>query len=217
MPPSVTPCAIVVLISGNGSNLQAIINATLNNSISAKISAVISNREDAYGLERAQKSGIATHVLSHQGYADRNSYDLALDKLITKINPDLVVLAGFMRILSDGFVEKYAGKLINIHPSLLPKYSGMLTHQRALAAGDTQHGATVHFVTAQLDAGPRIIQGKVPVKKDDDEQKLALRVLDVEHIIYPQAIQLITTQRIKLQNDQVLLDGAVLAEPILHD
>lgn len=176
---------IVVLISGSGSNLQAIIDADLP----ITIRAVISNRADAYGLTRAEAAGIPTAVLDHKGFADRESYDAALRALIDSYNPGLLVLAGFMRILSDGFVRHYEGRMINIHPSLLPKYRGLDTHARAIEAGDGEAGCSVHFVTAELDAGPVIIQARVPVLEHDTPETLAARVLEQEHRIYPEAIR----------------------------
>lgn len=179
---------IVVLISGSGSNLQAIIDAA-NRDLPVTIRAVISNRADAYGLVRASKAGIATEVLDHTQFPDRESYDAALQQLIDSHAPQLVVLAGFMRILSDGFVRHYEGRLMNIHPSLLPKYRGLNTHARAIEAGDREAGCTVHFVTPELDAGPTILQARVPILPDDSPETLAARVLEQEHRIYPEAIR----------------------------
>ena len=164
-------CRIVVLISGSGSNLQAFID-TLHGR-QANIVAVISNRDDAFGLQRAAKAGISTAVLSHRSFADRTSYDQALAALIDSHAPDLVILAGFMRILTAEFAHHYQGRLLNIHPSLLPKYPGLHTHQRALESGDLEHGATVHFVTEELDGGPAILQSHVPVLADDTPESLA--------------------------------------------
>jgi len=180
---------IVVLLSGNGSNLQKIIDEVSSNNIKAEISAVISNRADAFGLQRAKTANIPTVTLEHTNFSDRESFDASLAQIIESYQPDLIVLAGFMRILSEGFVEKFAGKLINIHPSLLPKYKGLHTHKRALENNDKEHGASVHFVTPELDSGQVIIQGVVPIKPDDNEKSLAKRVHQVEYIIYPQAIR----------------------------
>lgn len=176
---------IVVLISGSGSNLQAIIDADLP----IEIRAVISNRADAYGLTRAEAAGIATAVLDHKNFPDRESYDAALQALIDSYTPKLLVLAGFMRILSDGFVRHYEGRMMNIHPSLLPKYRGLDTHARAIEAGDKEAGCSVHFVTPELDAGPVIVQARVPIFKNDTPETLAARVLEQEHRIYPEAIR----------------------------
>lgn len=179
--------SIVALISGRGSNLKAIIDA-VNPLIN--ISAVISNRPDAAGLTYAQEAGINTEVLDHQNFATRLEFDTALQQCIDKYQPQLVVLAGFMRILSSEFVKHYKGRLINIHPSLLPKFKGLNTHKRAIEAGEKEHGATVHFVTEDLDSGPIIHQARVPILADDTEESLAARVLQEEHKIYPQAILL---------------------------
>ena len=180
---------IVVLLSGEGSNLQAIIDKIDDGEIKAEIVAIISNRADANGLNRAEKAGIPNIVLEHTHFADREAFDQSLAQIIDSYEPDLIVLAGFMRILSDGFVEQFQNKIINIHPSLLPKYKGLHTHKRAIENGDKEHGATVHWVVPALDSGEAILQGVVPVKKGDTEESLAQRVHEIEHIIYPQAIQ----------------------------
>lgn len=180
---------IVVLISGSGSNLQSIIDAARED-LPVTIRAVISNKANAYGLVRAREAGIATEVLDHKEFPDRESYDAALQQLIDSYQPGLVVLAGFMRILTDDFVRHYAGRMMNIHPSLLPKYRGLNTHARAIEAGDSEAGCTVHFVTPELDAGPPILQARVPVHSDDSPESLAARVLEQEHRIYPEAIRL---------------------------
>lgn len=198
---------IVVLISGSGSNLQAIIDAA-QAGLPVDIRAVISNKKEAYGLERARLAGIPTHVLNHKDYADRADYDAALAQIIDDSKAELVVLAGFMRILSDGFVRRYEGRMLNIHPSLLPRHRGLDTHARALTAGDAEHGATVHFVSPELDAGPIILQARVPVHGDDSPESLAARVLREEHRIYPQAIRWFAEGRLKLEHGQALLDGA---------
>jgi len=183
---------IIVLLSGNGSNLQKIIEHIDSGDINAEVSAVISNRPDAYGLQRATEANIPTIVLEHTHFSDRESFDESLAQIIDSYEPDLIVLAGFMRILSDTFVERFKGKLINIHPSLLPKYKGLHTHKRAIEDGETEHGASVHFVIPELDAGNVILQGVVPVKPNDTEESLAERVHLIEHIIYPQAIKWLT-------------------------
>ena len=194
---TITPIRLVVLISGNGSNLQAIIDDITNNNLPAQIVAVISNKANAYGLERAKKAGIETQILSHLDYSDRSSYDIALKDIIDSYQPDLIILAGFMRILSDEFVNYYLHKMMNIHPSLLPKYKGLNTHQRAIDAGDTEHGCSVHFVTPELDDGPVILQSEVEVKDNDTAEILAARVHEQEHIIYPKAIRLFAEEKIK--------------------
>lgn len=189
---------LVVLISGNGSNLQAIIDEIANNNLPAQIVAVISNKADAYGLERAKKAGIEQHVLSHQNYDSREQYDIALKDLIDSFQPDLIILAGFMRILSNDFVNHYLQRMMNIHPSLLPKYKGLNTHQRVIDAGDKEHGCSVHFVTPELDDGPVILQAKVEVKENDTAETLAERVHEQEHRIYPEAIRLYAENKIEL-------------------
>lgn len=206
-PPATPPLPLVVLISGEGSNLQAIIDAIATGALPACILAVISNRAEAAGLSRARRANIPTHVLDASGYTNREQYDQAVMRLIDQYHPRLVVLAGFMRILSDELVYHYHGRLINIHPSLLPKYKGLNTHQRVLDAGDTEHGATVHFVEPELDSGPIILQGKIPVMPDDTAATLQQRVHDVEHRLYPEAIRLIATGRVQLRNHTVYLDG----------
>lgn len=188
---------IVILISGRGSNMQALLEAQLP----CRIAAVISNRADAEGLEIARAHGIATAVAPHRDYADRDSFDAALAQIIDTFQPDFVALAGFMRILTAGFVTRYRGKLINIHPSLLPAYGGLNTHARALHDGVKIHGCTVHFVTADLDHGPIIIQAAVPVMCHDTEHTLAERVLHEEHRIYPQALCWLCSGQIELGDD----------------
>lgn len=188
---------IVILISGRGSNLQALLEAGLP----CDIAAVISNRANAGGLKIAQAHGIPTAVIEHRDYADRDSFDAALADLVDTFHPDFVALAGFMRILTAGFVARYHGRLVNIHPSLLPAYGGLNTHARALQDGVRIHGCTVHFVTPDLDHGPIIIQAAVPVLQDDTEQALAARVLHEEHRIYPQAMRWLCDGRIELRDD----------------
>lgn len=202
-------CRTVILISGSGSNLQAFIDSL--HPQQANIVAVISNRADAYGLERAARAGIATEVLDHRDFPDRASYDQALAALIDAHTPELVILAGFMRILTPGFVTRYHGRLLNIHPSLLPKYTGLHTHRRALEAGDCEHGATVHFVTEELDGGPAIMQSHVPVLADDTADSLAERVRETEHRLYPQAAMLYISGRLRLVDGHACLDGNAIA------
>ncbi|MGP9801612.1 phosphoribosylglycinamide formyltransferase [Rheinheimera sp. NSM] len=203
--------SIVVLISGSGSNLQAIIDACSSGFIPGKVSAVIANKANAYGLVRANEAGISTQVLSHKNYVSREKYDIALMDAIDQHQPDLVVLAGFMRILSPAFVQHFSGRLLNVHPSLLPKYQGLDTHQRAIDAGDSEHGCSVHFVTEQLDGGPVILQAKVPLFNDDDATSLAERVHEQEHRIYPLVVRWFCQNRLQQQADQAWLDGNVLA------
>lgn len=190
--------SIVILVSGRGSNMEAIVRAAIPN---VRIAAVISNRPGAQGLAFAAGHGIATAVVDHTAYADRGAFDAALAAAIDAHAPDLVVLAGFMRVLTDNFVRHYAGRLLNIHPSLLPSFPGLHTHRRALEAGVRVHGATVHFVTPTLDCGPVVIQAVVPVRADDDEQRLAARVLEQEHRIYPQAVRWFVDGRIATTAD----------------
>jgi len=211
------PLPIVVLVSGGGSNLQAIIDAIDRGELPARIQAVISNRPEVFALERAARAGIPTEVLDHTAYGTREDYDQALMAAIDRHHPALVVLAGFMRILTPEFVHHYHGRLLNIHPSLLPRHRGLDTHRRALEAGDSEHGATVHFVTAELDGGPRIIQARVPVHPDDTPESLAARVLEKEHRIYPLAIRWFAEGRLRQEHDQALLDGRPLDEPVRFD
>jgi len=196
--------SLVILISGRGSNMQALLEAGLP----LRIAAVISNRPDASGLEIAKKHGVATAVVDHRAYPDRAAFDAALAEKIDCYQPDLVALAGFMRILSDGFVKRYQGRLMNIHPSLLPAFPGLDTHARALREGVKTHGCTVHFVTPQIDHGPIIIQAEVPVLPDDTEATLAARVLQQEHRIYPQAIRWFAGNKLKLIGNRVEVSDA---------
>lgn len=201
---------LAVLISGNGSNLQAIMDATASGQINGQIVTVISNNADAFGLSRAQQAGIATGVIDHRQYAERADFDQALQQAIDAQQIDLVILAGFMRILSAGFVQHYAGRLMNIHPSLLPLYKGLNTHQRALAGGDQQHGCTVHFVTEELDGGPAIVQALVPIYPDDDPHSLQTRVHQREHVAYPLAVEWFCADRLHLTPAGVDYDGQLL-------
>ena len=189
--------SIVILISGRGSNMEAIVRARIPG---VRIAAVISNRPAASGLAFAREHGIATAVVDHTAHADRASFDAALAECIDAHAPDLVVLAGFMRVLTDGFVRRYEGRLLNIHPSLLPAFPGLHTHRRALDAGVKVHGATVHFVTAELDDGPIVVQAVVPVRADDDEATLAARVLAQEHVIYPQVVRWFAEDRLSFDD-----------------
>ncbi|NWD05285.1 phosphoribosylglycinamide formyltransferase [Pseudomonas gingeri] len=204
-------CNVVVLLSGTGSNLQALIDDVRTGGNPARIAAVISNRADAYGLQRARDVGIDTRSLDHKAFEGREAFDAALIELIDAFNPQLVVLAGFMRILSADFVRHYQGRLLNIHPSLLPKYKGLHTHQRALDAGDAEHGCSVHFVTEELDGGPLVVQAVVTVESDDSAQSLAQRVHAQEHRIYPLAVRWFAEGRLSLDDQGALLDGQLLA------
>lgn len=204
------PRRIVVLISGSGSNLQAIIDACKLEDYPGEVVAVISNKADAYGLERADNAGIANQALSHKAFDSRELYDQALIETIDKHQPDLLVLAGFMRILTPNFVQHYQGRLLNIHPSLLPKYQGLNTHQRAIDAKDSEHGVSVHFVTEELDGGPVILQAKVPIFDGDQADDLAQRVHEQEHRIYPLVVKWFCQNRLSMQAEQVLMDNNVL-------
>lgn len=198
-------CQIVVLISGNGSNLQALINST--HSSPFKIAAVISNKPDALGLERAERENIPTLVIDHTLFDLREEFDNALASAIKDFDPELIVLAGFMRILGNDFVDHFNGRILNIHPSLLPKYPGINTHQRAIDAGDKEHGVSVHFVTANLDGGPIIAREKVSVLNGDTAKILAARVLEKEHIIYPKIVSWFACGRLEMKDDSAMLDG----------
>lgn len=180
---------IVILISGRGSNMEAIVKAAQAEQWPARVAAVVSNRADAEGLQFAQAHGVATAVVANRDYPTRETFDSALQQVIDAHQPDLVVLAGFLRILTPGFVEHYAGRMLNVHPSLLPAFPGLHTHRQALEAGVKKHGATVHFVTAELDHGPIVAQAGVDVHEDDTEDTLAARVLEQEHRIYPRAVR----------------------------
>lgn len=204
------PLPIVVLISGSGSNLQSIIDGIEDKTLNARLCAVISNKVDAYGIERAKKANIPTEIIDHKQYDSREDFDTELSQCIEKYQPQLIVLAGFMRILSDDFVNHFYGKMINIHPSLLPKYRGIHTHQRALEAGDEIHGLSIHYVTAELDGGPIILQKTVPVLEGDNKETLAMRVLEQEHIAYPQVIQWIAEGRIQLSDKKVIIDNNMI-------
>ncbi|MAT52149.1 MAG: phosphoribosylglycinamide formyltransferase [Porticoccaceae bacterium] len=201
---------LVILISGTGSNMAALLNACENGEIDGRVAAVVSNRANAKGLDVARGAGIATRVVDHRAFADREHFDAALAREIEAFEPDLVILAGFMRILTPGFVDRFHGRIMNIHPSLLPKYPGLNTHRRAIEAGDSEAGASVHFVTTELDGGPVIIQARVPVHEGDTEESLASRVLKVEHRIYPLAVQLFCQGRLTMDSTGVHLDGEPL-------
>lgn len=201
---------IAVLISGSGSNLQAFIDDAACGKLSAEIALVLSNRADAFGLQRAADAGIATVVVDHKAYEKREDFDRAMLDALAPHSVDLVILAGFMRILTPVFISTYSGRLLNIHPSLLPKYTGLHTHQRAIDAGDEWAGATVHFVTEELDGGPPIVQARVPILGDDNVESLAARVLEKEHRIYPLAAQWFAQGRLSLDARGTILDGEVL-------
>lgn len=202
--------SIVVLVSGNGSNLQAIIDACETSIHNGKVTAVFSNKATAYALERAKKAGAAAHFIDPKAYETRDAFDADLMKWMDEYAPDLVVLAGYMRILSSDFVRHYFGRMINIHPSLLPKYPGLNTYQRAIHAGDEEHGTSVHFVTEQLDGGPVILQAKVPIFDNDTVESLTARVQSQEYRIYPLVVQWFVEGRLTMTNSKALLDGHIL-------
>ena len=201
---------IVVLLSGRGSNFQSLLNASLTVELSGSIDLVISNRPQAGGLAIANNANIDTALIDHQAYATRDAFDADLAGVIDSVTPDLIVLAGFMRILTQSFVSQFAGRLLNIHPSLLPLYPGLNTHQRALDNGDTHAGATVHYVTGELDGGPSVIQAKVPIESGDTKDRLADRILQVEHQIYPQAVNWHLSGRLALRNGVLYKDSVPL-------
>lgn len=204
------PLRVVVLISGSGSNLQALIDGWQQQQLPIELTAVISNRPGVRGLERAESAGIPAVILDHTQFPDRLGFDTALMDVIDSYQAELVVLAGFMRILTAEFTRHYLGRMLNIHPSLLPKYQGLQTHQRALDAGDAEHGVTVHFVTAELDGGPAAIQARIPVYPDDDAASLALRVQQQEHIVYPLAVKWFAEGRLLMKEGRAFLDSEPL-------
>lgn len=202
----------VILVSGSGSNLQAIIDKVSDGQLPIDIRAVISNRPDAKALQRAEQAGIKTVVVDHKDFDSRASFDAAMQKAIDAFEPKLVVLAGFMRILTEGFVEHYLGRMLNIHPALLPDFPGLNTHERAIESAVKQHGASVHFVTTEVDGGPIVMQVRVPVRDDDTPETLAARVLEQEHHIFPEAIRLFAEGSIKMQDNKVLHNDKVLPQ-----
>jgi phosphoribosylglycinamide formyltransferase-1 len=217
-----SPQAIAVLISGRGSNMRALIDASLAAGSPYRVALVIADRAEAPGLEAARDLGVPTLCVPGPARAPaadpdaRAQFEARLASAVDDSQAALLVLAGFMRILSASFVARYAGRILNIHPSLLPKYPGLDTHRRALAAGDPVHGATVHFVSAALDAGPAVLQARVPIRAGDDEPTLAARVLAVEHAIYPEAVRWYCDGRLRCRDCVAWLDGAVLTGPVLH-
>ena len=208
---------VVVLISGAGSNLQALIDAVSQQALPIDIRAVISNRREAQGLQRARQAGIATATIDHRDYAERAHFDAALQTLIDGHQPQLVLLAGFMRVLTREFVDHYRGRMLNIHPSLLPDLPGIDTHRRALESGRTLHGASVHFVTPEVDGGPVIVQARVAIAADDNAESLHARVLAAEHKIYPLAVRWYTEGRLHLVDAHIEFDGKALRAPLIYD
>jgi len=205
-----------VLISGSGTNLQAIIDEVAAGQLDLDLSVVLSNQPDAAGLERARKADIGVECIRHRDYPERKLFDAALIETLDKFKPELIILAGFMRILTPTFINHFSGRVLNIHPSLLPKFPGLDTHQHAIDAGEEWHGSTVHFVTEELDGGPAIIQGRVPVMPDDSAAELAARVLAVEHRIYPEAARMFAAGRLECRDGATWLDGERLTEPLQY-
>jgi phosphoribosylglycinamide formyltransferase-1 len=206
--------AVVILISGRGSNMRSIVRAVRAGVIPARIAAVVSNRPDAAGLDYARSEGLTTRVVDHTAHAGRREFEAELFGEIERLRPGLIVLAGFMRVLTAEFVARFSGRILNIHPSLLPRHRGLRTHQRALDAGDGEHGVSVHFVTAELDGGPVIAQTVIPILTGDTADTLASRVLALEHRLYPEVVRWFCEGRLECTTDTVRLDGRVLAEPI---
>jgi len=209
-------CKTAILISGSGTNLQSFIDRVTASELALDLCVVFSNRPDAYGLVRAKKAGISTACIEHGNYPDRESFDHAVIEELDRRQPELLILAGFMRILSPDFVKHYEGRILNIHPALLPKYPGLDTHQRVLDAGDEWHGSTVHFVTEELDGGPRILQGRLPVYPSESADTLQHRVQAVEHQIYPEAAGLVGSGRVQFRDGQTWIDGKIADEPIVR-
>jgi phosphoribosylglycinamide formyltransferase-1 len=209
-------CKTAILISGSGTNLQAFIDAVQIGDLDLDLSVVFSNNPKAYGLERAEQAGIPTACIQHADFPDRESFDQAVIAELDRFEPDLLILAGFMRILSQSFVLHYAGKILNIHPALLPLYPGLNTHQRVLDAGDEWHGSTVHFVTDELDAGPRILQGRLLIKQGETAKELEQRIQAVEHQIYPHAAGLVGSGKVQFKNGQCWVDGHVAEGPVVQ-
>ena len=217
MRPAAERLSVVVLISGRGSNLEVIAEQARRGDLPIEIRAVVSDREDAPGLQWARKAGLVCAALPPKQFPDRQRCDQALADLVDGFGPALVVLAGFMRILGPEFVDRFAGRMLNIHPSLLPRHRGLHTHRRVLEAGETEHGASVHFVTRELDGGPVVLQARVPVRDDDDETTLAARVLKQEHRIYPRVVSWFASGRLRFKDGAIWLDGRRLDEPLVVD
>ena len=206
-----------ILISGSGSNLQSFIDKVQSQELDLDIAVVVSNREDAFGLQRAATAGIPSLVIEHNRFPDRETFDQAIAAELEKFEVDLIILAGFMRILGASFVHRFAGRILNIHPALLPAYPGLNTHQRVLDAGDELHGSTVHFVTEELDGGPLIMQGRLAVHANEDAGELATRVQSVEHQIYPAVAALFAAGRLRFENNNAYLDQKKLERPLIQD
>lgn len=211
-----SPCKTAILISGSGTNLQAFIDAVQGGDLDLELSVVFSNNPNAYGLERAETAGIPTACIQHADFPDRESFDRAVITELDRFAPDLLILAGFMRILTPAFVAHYAGKILNVHPALLPLYPGLNTHQRVLDAGDQWHGSTVHFVTEKLDAGPRILQGRLAVIPGESAAELEKRVQALEHQIYPTAAGWVGSGKIVYRDGETWIDGSRSDEPVVE-
>ncbi|HEX7026284.1 MAG TPA: phosphoribosylglycinamide formyltransferase [Gammaproteobacteria bacterium] len=211
-----TKLKIVVLISGNGSNLQALIDAAATPGCAFDIAAVISNRDDAFGLHRAQRADIPHHCIAHRAFPDRDAFDQAMIETIDRYQPGLIVLAGFMRILTPAFIRHYRDRMLNIHPSLLPKYRGLHTHQRALEAGDALHGMSIHFVTEELDSGPVVLQAELSIQPEDTPDGLAARVQHLEHIYYPRVVDWYAAGRLRMAGNLAVFDGQPLEKPLYY-
>lgn len=210
-------CKSAILISGSGSNLQSFIDCAESGEIDLDLTVVFSNKPGAYGLIRAENAGIATACIEHDAYPDREAFDRAVAARLDDWQPELLILAGFMRILSPWFVAHYQGRILNIHPALLPAYPGLDTHQRVLDAGETWHGSTVHFVTEELDGGPRILQGRLAINPDESADELCTRVQAVEHRIYPRVANWFGLGRLEFRDRQAWLDGQPLIQPLIQD
>jgi len=210
-------CRTAILISGSGTNLKAFIDTVAAGDLDLNLCVVFSNNPNAFGLERAEKAGIPTACIQHGDYEERESFDHAVIAELDRFEPELLILAGFMRILSPSFVNYFEGRILNIHPALLPKYPGLNTHQRVLDAGDEYHGSTVHFVTEELDGGPRILAGRLRVDPDETADELQHRVQAIEHKIYPEAAGLVGSGRVQFRAGQAIIDGKSAAEPIVRN
>lgn len=216
-PEPMTPMPVVVMISGSGTNLQAILDASAAGAIPARVHAVISDVPGAFGLERARQAGVPAECLPAADFDGREAFDRALGRRLEQLSPGLVVLAGFMRILGAPLVRQWAGRMLNIHPSLLPAYRGLHTHRRVLEAGERQHGTSVHFVTEELDGGPLIAQGRIDIRDDDTESSLNRRIQALEHRLYPEVIGWFGAGRLRLGDAGVELDGATLTAPVVRE
>lgn len=210
-------CQAAILISGSGTNLQSFIDQVATGQLDLDIALVFSNKHGALGLTRATKAGLQTACIPHGDFPDRESFDRAIATTLEPFDPDLIILAGFMRILSPWFVRRFEGRILNIHPALLPKYPGLDTHARALAAGDSQHGSTVHFVTEELDGGPCILAGRLAVIPGETPEDLQARVQTLEHQVYPQAAGMFASGRLEYRDGQALLDSVAMREPLVRD